>query len=106
MDLGLRTKKEEALTKGSRHFKEWLNHNLVLRQGLCNKKTRISITRKQGLCNQDITVSQAFHASCLTFSFHGIVTTLIWVRDFGPKRETSKRTAHVQSQALTDQDSC
>ena len=48
MDLGLRTKKEEALTKGSRHFKEWLNHTPGTRHDLCNKKTRISTTRKPG----------------------------------------------------------
>ena len=95
MDLGLRTNKEEALTKGSRHFKEWLNHTPGTRQDqdFCKKKTRIS--QFQDLChkktktgplqqeNQDITVSpMAFRASCIKFSklsFHQIVTT--WILD-------------------------
>ena len=74
MDLGLRTKKEEALTKCSRHFKEWLNHTPDTRQDLCNKKTRISATRKPGyhsfrtsatrkprqdLCNKKTRISQS-----------------------------------------------
>ena len=52
MDLGLRTNKEEALTKGSRHFKEWLNHTPGTRQDqdFCKKKTRIS--QFQDLCHK------------------------------------------------------
>ena len=77
MDLRFRTRKEKALTKGSRHVKEWLNHN-----------TGPPVTRKPGYHSlTDGFTCKLQATSCFSnFSFHHIVTRSILGEQLSPQQ--------------------